>query len=508
MIKNFILSGLFLFTFSALPAQSHPTCGTTGDLQEQVVERLKKNIETLRTSPVQQRDVVYIPLTIHIISRDNGTGGVSKKALFDQLCEMNHTYQDMNMVFYIKQFKYMNNSIIFENHQGAGFVMNSRRDPTSINIWAVKDASPPSGSLGTTLGYYTPQYDWIIMRNDEFGLTKKTLPHEMGHFFSLAHPHRGWDDEPYDVTVHGNPVQAMSPGGIPTELQDGSNCTEAGDLVCDTPPDYNFGFGWDDCNYNAGTMDPSGTIVDPQEVNIMGYFLHCPPDSYLFTEMQKALMLTDYNSAHRAYLRTDNPTPIHDEITDGPTLTYPVSGESTAYYNEVNFEWETVPGATYYYLEVANNVAFNPSLPYEAFVVYGNTKVVSGFFSANKTYYWRVKAMNPVRTCEGLSSVANFRSGLSTATNGIEAINELNIFPNPASNIDHITIQVKANNTFTSSIQLFDITGKQVGDSFQHEFILGKSEFNLPINNLESGVYNLSIVSNQKAIAKKIIVIK
>lgn len=509
MIKNFSLSGLlFLLVVSASNAQTyHPPCGTVGDIQEQVVDRLKENIATLRSHPIQQRDQVFIPLTVHIISRDNGTGGVSEKAVFDQLCEMNETYSSLNMVFYIKQFKYMNNSVIFEEHQGAGFLMNTQRDPYSVNIWCVKDASPPSGGLGTTLGYYTPQYDWIVIRTDELGRNKKTLPHEMGHFFSLAHPHRGWDSEPYDIALHGNPVQATSPGGIPTELQNESNGTTAGDLVMDTPPDYNFGFGWDDCNYDAGTMDPSGTIVDPQEVNIMGYFLNCPPESYIFTEMQQNLMITDYNSGHRAYLRSNNPTPVATEITDSPTLTYPIGGEATPYYNTVNFEWDAVPGATWYYLEIANNVAFNPSLPYESHLVYGNTKSVSGFFSGNKTYYWRVKAMNPARTCDGQSASTSFKTGLSTAVNSIEAINTLNVFPNPALGND-LTIQVNANSSFDSNIQLYDITGKQVGQSLKHEFIVGKSEFKLPIDGLNSGVYNLTIVSNNKAISKKIIIMK
>ncbi len=510
MIKNFIPIGFaFFLSITIAAAQSYtPPCGTVGDVQEQVVEQLKKNIETLRTHPIEQRDIVYIPLTVHIISRDNGTGGVSEKAVFDQLCEMNHTYESVGMVFYIKQFKYMNNSVIFDEHQGAGFLMNSRRDQHSINIWAVHDASPPNGGLGTTLGYYSPQYDWIVMRNDEFGRTKKTLPHEMGHFFSLAHPHRGWDSEPYDESIHGNPVQATSPGGIPTELQDGSNCTVAGDLVCDTPPDYNFGFGWPNCNYNAGTMDPNGTVVDPQEVNIMAYFLECPPNDYIFTQMQQDLIVTDYNSGHRAYLREDNPIPFHDEITDGPSLSYPIGGEQTPNYNTVNFEWEAVPGATFYFLEVANNAGFNPSLFYESYLVYGNTKALSGIFSANKTYYWRVKAMNEARTCDGQSSSTSFKTGLSTATNTIDAVNDLNVFPNPASGVNAITIQVRANKSFDSSIQLFDIAGKRISDNYKHEFPAGKSEFKLPVSSLESGVYNMVIISNDKAISKKIIVIK
>ncbi|MEZ4948184.1 MAG: hypothetical protein R2784_02135 [Saprospiraceae bacterium] len=52
----------------------------------------------------------------------------------------------------------------------------------------------------------------------------------------------------------------VSPNGSPTELQDGSNCTTAGDKICDTPPDYNFGL----INGNScygGAKDPNGVTA-------------------------------------------------------------------------------------------------------------------------------------------------------------------------------------------------------------------------------------------------------
>lgn len=504
MIRFITLIHLSFFFFSATLSAQTPEipCGTIGDFSKQLSVRLKENIASLRMHPIIHRDFFYVPLTFHIVARNNGTGGATEKDIFAQLCEMNHTYASVGLIFYIKQFDYINNTVIFENSSGASFLMNAKRDISSINIWCVKDASAPGVNIGTTLGHYNPLYDWIVIRNDELGRNKKTLPHEMGHFFSLIHPHNGWDNEPYDPAIHGNPVQATSPMGIPTELQDGSNCANSGDFVCDTPPDYNFGFGWDNCDYDAGTMDPHGVIVDPQEVNLMAYFLHCAPDDYQFTNTQRDLILTDYHSAHRNYVRQDNP-PIYGEITEVPQLSSPVDGETTNYYNAVNFEWNAISGATYYILEIANNGAFSES---HSFLVYGNTKTISDIFEEGTTYYWSVRGVNAVNSCEGLSPVETFKTGISTATNDLKTNPVINVFPNPVSENNSLNIQLMANQLFYGNIRLADLTGKQITPPLIHEFSRKKNTFQLPIPRLKPGIYVLNITNKYTSISKKIIV--
>ena len=39
----------------------------------------------------------------------------------------------------------------------------------------------------------------------------------------------------------------------------------SGDFLCDTPADYNLGFGWNNCNYTGGAMDPNGILLNPDE---------------------------------------------------------------------------------------------------------------------------------------------------------------------------------------------------------------------------------------------------
>ena len=166
----------------------------------------------------------------------------------------------------------------------------------TINIFICQNANT-TGGIGTTLGYYDPQDDWLVLRKQEISYGSETIPHELGHYFDLLHPFNGWDSVAYDSNLHGNPVQQISPGSVPNEnvVQTGgcNNCQTAGDYICDTPPDYNFGFGWPNCNYTAQTMDPCGDVVDPMETNFMSYFLSC--SEYEFTPDQVDLVHASYS---------------------------------------------------------------------------------------------------------------------------------------------------------------------------------------------------------------------
>lgn len=103
------------------------------------------------------------------------------------------------------------------------------------------------------------------------------IPHEMGHFFGLLH------------TFEGNGV----------ELVDGSNCTTAGDLVCDTPADP-FIPGGDsyvkNCIFIGQQQDANGEYYVPDVGNIMSYYPdECRCDK--FTSGQYKRMANTYLSS-------------------------------------------------------------------------------------------------------------------------------------------------------------------------------------------------------------------
>lgn len=78
-----------------------------------------------------------------------------------------------------------------------------------------------------------------------------TLAHELGHYYGLLHTHE---------VSHG------------AELVNGSNCAEAGDLLCDTPADPGLGFhNVAQCQYSGSSQDALGDLYAPDPSLIMSY---------------------------------------------------------------------------------------------------------------------------------------------------------------------------------------------------------------------------------------------
>jgi len=118
--------------------------------------------------------------------------------------------------------------------------------------------------------YYEPGYITLIycsfLPNSLGGFTMGDLvylrgtggpqiaAHEVAHVLGLMHPH----DALYGA-----------------ELVDGSNCTTAGDLVCDTPADPNLGLPgmvtYGTCTYIGTATDANGQAYTPSTTNIMSY---------------------------------------------------------------------------------------------------------------------------------------------------------------------------------------------------------------------------------------------
>lgn len=52
------------------------------------------------------------------------------------------------------------------------------------------------------------------------------------------------------------------------------HCNQSADGFCDTPADYNLGFGFQGpgCVYTGCAKDPDNVKLDPNEANLMSYF--------------------------------------------------------------------------------------------------------------------------------------------------------------------------------------------------------------------------------------------
>ncbi len=111
--------------------------------------------------------------------------------------------------------------------------------------------------------------------------------HELGHFFNLPHTHH---EDYYSMLVQ--------------ELADGSECSQKGDFICDTPPDpdaagiYDAIVNYTDCEM-YGVYDENGAVYKPMINNFMGYYSACYMMPFLFTEGQYEVMRRFSKSGNR-----------------------------------------------------------------------------------------------------------------------------------------------------------------------------------------------------------------
>lgn len=218
-----------------------------------------------------------LALTIHIVQHSNGTGGLTQTDLVKAVRDLNAQFQQVPMRFIQKGCVDYINSDAFYSGRDWALLFDVNSAPHTINVYFVPNIPFCGVSTFTT----TPVQGIIV--NTACAGNVATLSHEMGHFFDLYHTHE---------TDFG------------VECPDGSNCSDAGDRLCDTPADPNLrGHVDTNCVYDnyADTPPGCGGIYAPQTDNVMSYSNSWCRE--LFTVEQKNKMLfTLLNSPNRINL--------------------------------------------------------------------------------------------------------------------------------------------------------------------------------------------------------------
>lgn len=479
-------------------AQKH-ACST--EFNSGQMDRMLKLRDLESTRAGKRNITTYIPIKFHVASQPDGAGKPSFEAVLDQLCALNVNYEDYGYQFYMKDGtvnNVANNTIYFSPSTAAGIskmvAEKQQFGSNAVNIFITENAD--TDGLGTTLGYYTFNQDYIVLKKSVISNgnhRKFVLGHELGHFFNLPHTFNGWDSQPWD----GMPVTSTtSPGGELNELADGSNGEIAGDMIADTPADYNLGFGWNGCTeYDGGCADPTGALLDPDESNIMGYFIGC--EKYTVSEKQIEIITNDYESNRRAHLRVSY-QPMEAEITETASVISPPDDSTTPFSNSVELSWTSVPNATHYYVELSQGLS-------KSNYITEDTKLFITGLSGDRSYRWRVVPYNELYTCAASSSSWEFRTGTGTTRieDSIEVKNQVDIYPNPTSKAE-INFELELDHTGEVSFDLFSIDGNKV---FQKSIVYtGKTIQNMRDLNLRSGFYILRVNFGTDTILRKVIV--
>jgi type IX secretion system substrate protein len=507
-IKLFTIIALILGSVTAQgQVKLKGFCSTVLDEASTIV--LKENIKRIDDGSIELRSNVtrYVPVTFHYIAEDSGNGYPREEQALKQLASLNELFSVQDIIFYIDELKYKADSRIYNtpSSSSAEFQMRLIKDQNSMNIYITKTADSGNGDPGIVLGYYSFLNDWIVIRKDEFNGTSGTLQHEIGHFFSLAHVYNAWECEPYDEETHGNPVSSIwSPcnASVRVEFQDRSNCANSGDFICDTPPDYLFGLGWsvdgDQCaEYDAGTMDPSGDIVDPNELNVMAAFIDC--DEYEFSNTQQDIIRNDFQSSRRSYIRT-GVIPNTDPVEDDVVYNFPINDEVSPTYTQIEFDWDDVQGANQY-LYIIDRFSSFTSSPFR--IITSESNLVLDELTSDVRYFWKLWPFNESQTDAGWSETQSFFVGITSAVNEISSVEEFDVYPNPVTD-GKLVVAIRSTESFDAEMRLLDMSGRIFQHSRGHQIIAG-NQWNVELNTgeLPPGLYIVQVISDRGILTSK-----
>ncbi len=276
-----------LFLSSQLTYAQHLNCGVTSESWEQEMLHAVKTSSLNSNSRVTTAGIKYIPLTIHFVRHTNGTYGIntSVEPLYQSLMMVNRVLSSVDIQFYVNgNVNYINNDAYLKPVRGSADhnALLALENTSTANIW-VNDGWQGSAvvAFGGPAG--------LELSNLLFA----TVSHELGHFFTLAH------------TFHvGNGLEHVARTGP------NSNCTTAGDGICDTHADpYNLTVAnaqiqgqnptVSNCSLTSNTKDLTGTLFTPPYDNIMSYYIGgC---GMIFTPGQYTRIINGYNQYHNAY---------------------------------------------------------------------------------------------------------------------------------------------------------------------------------------------------------------
>ncbi|GJM43482.1 MAG: hypothetical protein DHS20C21_03240 [Gemmatimonadota bacterium] len=208
----------------------------------------------------------YVPIAPHIVRQSDGTGGLSEARYQQAVADANGHFAGAGIVFYTTgAIDYIDSDDFYTTSTLAEIddLRTTNTVPDAINIYFSENLNYESGGLCGISAFTFSSVQAIAMRNsctaNPAGLgNHSTFSHEIGHYFNLFHTHE---------TALGD------------ELVDGTNCSWAGDELCDTPADPRLGSSTvssSTCLYTGSETDSNGDPYAPDATLLMSYSLkHC-----------------------------------------------------------------------------------------------------------------------------------------------------------------------------------------------------------------------------------------
>ena len=217
----------------------------------------------------------HVAVFFHIINEDNGTGGPTPDEIKTEMERLEAYYAPHSICFSLVGWDEINDS---DYASPAGGFTGTHANDLITDYPPISDVVDvyvlPSYTFYRGNAYAIPNH-YLTIYAGRFNTPH--LAHEMGHCLGLYHTHE---------TAFG------------TELVSGTNCSTAGDLICDTPADpliNSTNVNGTTCVYFGTETDPSGASYSPDVTNNMSY---SPFDCRsLFTTGQRSRMYANLSDA-------------------------------------------------------------------------------------------------------------------------------------------------------------------------------------------------------------------
>ena len=199
--------------------------------------------------------VTQVPISLNVIRNDDGSNDLTSEQIQIQFNTTNQMYLGAGIEFVICGDVNYVNSTSLSSADGVDRynLKNAYNRDNVINMYVTSSIVINQTNV-CGFAYYPGGEEVVFLTNNCFR-NGSTLPHELGHFFSLIHTHGA----------------SNSPNGT-DELADGSNGATTGDMIQDTPSDPKLS-GYVDyyCNYTGDFLDDNGEPHNPDANNTMSY---------------------------------------------------------------------------------------------------------------------------------------------------------------------------------------------------------------------------------------------
>lgn len=274
-------------------------CGTTltpEDVAKFQAEGMPQEYQTLPQFPASY----CIPITAHIVRKSNGTGGLSLNQLAAGIQDCNDKYTGTGLHFILYKIVYLDSDAFYNNIDTAAEIdalVDNNPVANTVNVYCTANLADELGSLCGRGSFTTSAHQGIALNNDCVGVSDNdsSFPHELGHYFDLFHTHE---------TTFG------------AELVDESNCTTAGDKLCDTPADPGLDPATNitgACVYTGTVKDANNAAYHPDTHQIMSYAPKLCRDVFSAQSQSK---IVNTLTTKRAYLLTIGCPPDANAGTD------------------------------------------------------------------------------------------------------------------------------------------------------------------------------------------------